>query len=125
MHAARLCKLSPVPRRAMEIMDAVEAGLAGQLHSYDGQRRCYRAIYIRRNYELARPGHIPSSDSLWQTDRQGTRISVEQVLSLLAGGSSWADILDNYPRLRAEDIAACLTCAAEMAAAQRELPLAS
>jgi len=37
---------------------------------------------------------------------QGTRISVEFVLELLASGWSEPQILENYPHLRAEDIQA-------------------
>jgi uncharacterized protein (DUF433 family) len=36
------------------------------------------------------------------------RISVELILSLLAQGESWSDILDDYPDLETDDIRACL-----------------
>ena len=39
------------------------------------------------------------------------RISVELILSLLAQGESWDDLLDDYPGLEADDIRACLTYA--------------
>jgi uncharacterized protein (DUF433 family) len=39
---------------------------------------------------------------------RGMRISVELVLSLLANGASFEEILDDYPDLEREDIQACL-----------------
>ena len=39
---------------------------------------------------------------------KGTRISVALVCELLDAGSSVADILDSYPFLSSEDVAACL-----------------
>jgi len=42
----------------------------------------------------------------------GTRISVELVLKLLASGMSENDILDDYPHLTPEAIHACLNYAA-------------
>ena len=44
---------------------------------------------------------------------KGTRISVELVLDLLAGGWSVEQILQEYPHLTAEDIRACLDYACE------------
>jgi len=41
-----------------------------------------------------------------------TRIRVSDVLSLLAAGSSEAEILEDYPYLEADDIRACLEYAA-------------
>jgi uncharacterized protein (DUF433 family) len=38
----------------------------------------------------------------------GTRISVELVIDLLASGSSVDEIVRNYPRLTQDDILACL-----------------
>ena len=38
---------------------------------------------------------------------QGTRIAVALICELLDAGSSVADILDSYPFLSSEDIAAC------------------
>ena len=35
---------------------------------------------------------------------KGTRISVEFILELIAGGASRADILKDYPHLQAQDI---------------------
>ncbi|MCC6588298.1 MAG: DUF433 domain-containing protein [Bryobacterales bacterium] len=45
---------------------------------------------------------------------RGTRIAVEFVLELLAGGSDEAYILENYPHLRPEDIRACLAFASHL-----------
>ncbi len=39
---------------------------------------------------------------------KGTRISVELIIELLAGGWSYDDILRNYPHLKQDDILACL-----------------
>ncbi|MFY7951890.1 MAG: DUF433 domain-containing protein [Armatimonadaceae bacterium] len=44
---------------------------------------------------------------------RGLRITVADVLSLLASGMSKEEILDDYPYLEAEDIQACLAYAAE------------
>ncbi len=39
---------------------------------------------------------------------RGTRIAVELILELLAGGQSEKEILESYPGLSREDILACL-----------------
>ncbi len=39
---------------------------------------------------------------------RGTRISVELILSLLAQGAPYDEILDDYPELEQDDIRACL-----------------
>jgi uncharacterized protein (DUF433 family) len=44
---------------------------------------------------------------------RGTRITVSDVLEYLAGGMSQEEILADFPDLRAEDIRAALTFAAE------------
>jgi uncharacterized protein (DUF433 family) len=44
-----------------------------------------------------------------------TRMRVSDVLSLLAAGSSEADILEDYPYLESDDIKACLEYAAAQA----------
>ena len=44
------------------------------------------------------------------------RLRVKDVLELLAHGASWAEILNDYPFLEAEDLRACL----EFAAAQND-----
>ncbi|MBU2851356.1 DUF433 domain-containing protein [Acidithiobacillus ferrivorans] len=44
---------------------------------------------------------------------RGMRITVYDVLSLLATGISEQEILDDYPELDHEDILACLSYAAE------------
>lgn len=38
---------------------------------------------------------------------KGTRLAVEFILDLLAGGWSEAEVLQNYPKLTHEDIQAC------------------
>jgi uncharacterized protein (DUF433 family) len=44
---------------------------------------------------------------------KGTRIAVADVLDYLGGGMTAAEILDDFPDLKAEDVQACLTFAAE------------
>ena len=44
---------------------------------------------------------------------KGTRIAVADVLDYLGGCMTAAEILDDFPDLKAEDIQACLTFAAE------------
>ena len=51
---------------------------------------------------------------------RGTRITVDDVLSYLAGGMSEEEILADFPQLAREDIRACLAFAAD-----RERRLAS
>ncbi len=43
---------------------------------------------------------------------RGMRVRVIDVLELLAAGESYAQILEDYPYLEADDIAACLLYAA-------------
>jgi uncharacterized protein (DUF433 family) len=45
---------------------------------------------------------------------RGTRLPVEQVLRELAGGMSFADVMDAHPRLALEDIMAALAYANEL-----------
>jgi len=56
---------------------------------------------------------------------RGTRISVEFVVGLLADGWSEAEILDNYPNLRRDDIRACLAYARDTLAAEKVYPSAA
>jgi len=44
---------------------------------------------------------------------RGTRITVGDVLSYLAGGTSQEELLEQFPHLTSEDIRACLAFAAE------------
>ena len=50
---------------------------------------------------------------------KGTRIAVEFVIDLLAGGWSEAQILENYPGVTHEDIVACLRYANELVKSER------
>jgi uncharacterized protein (DUF433 family) len=50
---------------------------------------------------------------------RGMRISVEQILSLLAQGEAVESILEDYPGLEAEDIRACLAYAHAVVADDR------
>ena len=56
---------------------------------------------------------------------RGTRLSVEHVLAMMAAGVTEAEILQNHPRLRHEDILACLAYAAESLSDQRVFPLSA
>ena len=53
---------------------------------------------------------------------RGMRITVSQILELLAGGMTSEQILEDFPYLKIADIDACLEYAARQAA-HRELPL--
>ncbi|HEU5186608.1 MAG TPA: DUF433 domain-containing protein [Gemmatimonadaceae bacterium] len=55
---------------------------------------------------------------------RGTRITVGDVLSYLAGGMSEADILRDFPQLAREDIRACLAFAAERERKLQSIPAA-
>lgn len=55
---------------------------------------------------------------------RGTRISVEFVLELLAGGWTDADILENYPGITREDIKACLNYALAVISSERTISAA-
>ena len=48
----------------------------------------------------------------------GTRIPVELILRKLAEGATETELLDGYPRLTREDIAAALSYAADVVAAE-------
>ena len=50
------------------------------------------------------------------------RFTVAQMLELLAGGMTTAELLEDYTFLEAEDIQACLAYAARMAQAQSVFP---
>jgi uncharacterized protein (DUF433 family) len=50
---------------------------------------------------------------------KGTRISVELVLDLLSRGYADQQVLQQYDKLSAEDIRACLAYAAELMRAER------
>jgi uncharacterized protein (DUF433 family) len=54
---------------------------------------------------------------------KGTRIWVSLILDFLATGSTFADILREYPQLTAEDVQACIAYGAE-AARERYIPVA-
>lgn len=54
---------------------------------------------------------------------KGTRITVEQVLKLLAQGLSPKEILKDYPHLTEEDISAVLLYAAKVAGEEEVYPV--
>lgn len=55
---------------------------------------------------------------------RGTRIPVELIVRMLAQGISERDILQEYPRLQADDIHAALAYAAQVLADEAVFPLA-
>jgi uncharacterized protein (DUF433 family) len=55
---------------------------------------------------------------------RGTRITVGDVLSYLAGGMSEDDILADFPSLTRDDIRACLAYAADRERVLRSIPAA-
>jgi len=54
---------------------------------------------------------------------KGTRISVELVIDLLAAGWTHEQILDSYPRLKVDDVRACLAYASELLHGEKVFPL--
>jgi uncharacterized protein (DUF433 family) len=55
---------------------------------------------------------------------QGTRLTVEYILNLLAHGATVPEILDEYEGLVVEDIQACLLFATKSLASTAFMPLA-
>ena len=53
---------------------------------------------------------------------RGRRLAVEHVLSMLAAGDTNETILEGYPWLEPDDIAACLLYAARLVARERVAP---
>jgi len=53
---------------------------------------------------------------------RGTRLAVEHVLDLIAGGWSFADLLAEYPGLTLDDIRACVAYARDAVAEAPSLP---
>jgi uncharacterized protein (DUF433 family) len=45
---------------------------------------------------------------------RGTRIMVRNVLGIVAGGGTLADVLESYPELTPEDVSAALEYAADV-----------
>jgi uncharacterized protein (DUF433 family) len=54
---------------------------------------------------------------------KGTRLAVEFIVELLAEGWTDAEVLENYPKLTADDVRACLKYASAMLQAERVYPL--
>lgn len=54
---------------------------------------------------------------------KGTRIPVELILDELAGGTTFAELLEEYPRLTSEAIYAALAFAADILRAEEIYPL--
>ena len=56
---------------------------------------------------------------------RGTRLAVEFILELLAGGQAESEILAHYPGLTREDILACLSYASYLAHEYRAFPISA
>ncbi|MFZ1109071.1 MAG: DUF433 domain-containing protein [Rhodomicrobium sp.] len=56
---------------------------------------------------------------------KGTRLAVDFIIGLLAEGWSEADILQNYPGITHEDIAACLGYAHDILSSEKVYPSAA
>lgn len=56
---------------------------------------------------------------------RGTRLSVEFVIGLMAEGWSETDILQNYPGLSRDDLAACLAYARDVLRSEKVYPSAA
>ena len=54
---------------------------------------------------------------------RGLRVSVEQVLRMLASGIGSQEIMEDYPDLEPGDLGACLRYAAEAVASERIYPV--
>ncbi len=54
---------------------------------------------------------------------RGMRITVDQILRVLAGGVSEQELLDDYPDLEVEDIKAVLLYAAQLVSEEQVLPV--
>ncbi len=52
---------------------------------------------------------------------RGLRISVEQILELLAKGATWEEILEDYPELEPDDLRAALLYAHHLVAGENIL----
>ncbi len=77
------------------------------------------AINNLKNYEerIVRDRGICGGEPVFK----GTRVTLRTVLASLAGGDSAADILADFPSLKAEDIQAAIAFAA--ASAEEDLPV--
>lgn len=56
---------------------------------------------------------------------KGTRLAVEFILDLIAGGTPESEILENYPGVTPSHIRACIAYAADIVRSERVVPLAS
>ncbi len=56
---------------------------------------------------------------------KGTRLAVDFIIGLLADGWSEADILQNYPGITHEDVAACLAYARDILSSEKVYPSAA
>jgi uncharacterized protein (DUF433 family) len=56
---------------------------------------------------------------------KGTRLAVEFILDMVAGGCSEDEILRNYPGITHDDILACIAYAADIIRSERVYPIAS
>jgi len=55
---------------------------------------------------------------------KGTRLAVEKIVELMAVGWTEAQIVENYPGIAHDDLAACLFYANDVLKSERVIPLA-
>ena len=56
---------------------------------------------------------------------RGTRVSVETILAYLSAGDNITDVINAHPRLKREDVLACIEYARRLSAARSTILLAS
>ena len=77
-----------------------------------GRDRFGKVVYVVFMYELLKRITIEEGKMHGKPCIRGMRIRVQDVLEMLAGGASNAEILDDFPWLEADDIRAALAYAA-------------
>ena len=83
-------------------------GLIAKESSASRPGQCILAVMDYRAILTLEPGKRSGKPCI-----RGMRITVYDVLSYLAAGMSWDEILADFPYLTADDIRACLAYAAE------------
>lgn len=80
------------------------------IHRFTAAKFCNRAIETMRYQDVItiEPGKRGGKPCI-----RGTRITVYDVLSYLASGMTYEEVLDDFPYLTQEDILACLSYAAD------------
>ncbi len=68
---------------------------------------------VKKNQDLLERIAVDPNIMVGKPVIRGLRITVEQILNVLAGGVKQEDLLEDYPELEQEDIQAVLLYAAE------------